>query len=321
VDPLVSICCITYNQSDFIRDAINSFLMQETIYPFEIIVHDDASTDGTDKIVHEFINKYPDKVIGIFQKENQYSKNIKPLIHYVLPKARGKYIALCEGDDFWTDKFKIQKQVEFLENNPECSLCVGGYLYMEQDTGQSKEIIIRLNKVRINNNGYFFELKDLREAWITKFLTTVFRKETIDNIDFKNYKYLRDIHLFYHLLKNGNKGFYFTEIFGVYRKHVKGTNSNMNNFSKLETGFNSYRELYIVNKDKHTRIMTYFHTLGLLNCNLCDKTGDKNVLQNIKLFFYACSLIREIRLIKFLFTAFIPPSIKQRIKNLFFYFP
>jgi len=117
--PLVSICCITYNHLSYLREAIDSFLMQETSFPFEIIVHDDASTDGTTEIVLEYAKKYPNIIRVIIQSQNQYSKGglINP--RFVFPKARGKFIALCEGDDYWTDKTKLQKQVDFLENNPE----------------------------------------------------------------------------------------------------------------------------------------------------------------------------------------------------------
>ena len=118
--PLVSICCTTYNHEKYIRDAIEGFLMQETNFPFEIIVHDDASTDRTPNIIREYQKKYPEIFVCIYQKENQLSKGVRPLPVYVLPKARGKYIALCEGDDYWTDPFKLQKQVDNMRKYPDC---------------------------------------------------------------------------------------------------------------------------------------------------------------------------------------------------------
>lgn len=110
--PLVSICCITYNQENYIRDAIEGFLMQRTTFPIEIIIHDDASTDNTAKVVNEFAEKHPDLIVPIYQTINQYSQGIKPWPNFVFPRARGKYIALCEGDDYWTDPLKLQKQVD-----------------------------------------------------------------------------------------------------------------------------------------------------------------------------------------------------------------
>ena len=112
-NPLVSICCITYNHDNYIRDALEGFIMQKTDFEFEIIIHDDASTDLTATIIREFENNHPDVFTCIYQKENQWSKGIKPSPTYVWPKAKGKYIALCEGDDYWTDLYKLQKQLVF----------------------------------------------------------------------------------------------------------------------------------------------------------------------------------------------------------------
>ncbi len=116
-EPLVSICCITYNHEKYIRYAIESFLMQKTDFPFEIIIHDDASTDRTADIIREYEIKYPEIIKPIYQTENQYSKGVKPSF-LTFKKSKGKYIALCEGDDYWTDPLKLQTQVAFLEKNP-----------------------------------------------------------------------------------------------------------------------------------------------------------------------------------------------------------
>lgn len=116
--PLVSISCITYNHEHFIRDAIEGFLMQETTFPVEILIHDDASTDNTATIVKEYENRHPSLISPIYQTENQYSKGLNPGYNN-RGRAKGKYIALCEGDDYWTDPLKLQKQVEFLEANEE----------------------------------------------------------------------------------------------------------------------------------------------------------------------------------------------------------
>ena len=120
--PLVSVCCITYNHELYIRQAINGFLMQKTSFPIEIIIHDDASSDNTARIIKEFADMYPDIIVPIYQTINQYSLGIKPLQNIVWPIVRGKYIALCEGDDYWIDPLKLQKQVDFLEANPDYGL-------------------------------------------------------------------------------------------------------------------------------------------------------------------------------------------------------
>ncbi len=117
--PMVSVCCITYNHEKYIEQALDGVLMQETTFPFELIVHDDASTDRTPKILQKYAEKYPEIIRIILQAENQFSKAGLITLRFVFPRARGKYIALCEGDDFWVDKMKLDKQVRFLEENPE----------------------------------------------------------------------------------------------------------------------------------------------------------------------------------------------------------
>ena len=122
---MVSICCITYNHAKYIAEAIDSFLMQKLDYKYEILIHDDASTDGTVKIIKEYEKRFPNIIKPIYQKENQYSKgNIRINYEYNIKRAKGKYIALCEGDDYWTDPYKLQKQINYMEKHQQCSLCV-----------------------------------------------------------------------------------------------------------------------------------------------------------------------------------------------------
>ena len=122
MEPVVSIACATYNHANYIRDALDGFLMQKCSYPYEIIVHDDASTDGTADIIREYTEKYPGRINAILQTENQHSKGIS-LLHNLYSKARGKYVAICEGDDYWTDPLKLQKQIDALEAHPEADIC------------------------------------------------------------------------------------------------------------------------------------------------------------------------------------------------------
>ena len=121
--PLLSIHCITYNHAPFIRQALDGFVMQKTNFPFEVIIHDDASTDGTTEIIREYEAKYPDIIKPIYQTENQWSKGVNINKEFIFPKIKGQYVALCEGDDYWTDKNKLQKQVDYMDAHPDCSLC------------------------------------------------------------------------------------------------------------------------------------------------------------------------------------------------------
>ena len=124
--PLVSIVCDTYNHAPFVRDALDGFLAQKTDFPIEIIVHDDASNDGTDRIIREYERAYPELFRCVYRTENIYSRDPKILEHYVFPLARGKYVAICEGDDYWTNPKKLQTQIDYLESHPDCTFCVTG---------------------------------------------------------------------------------------------------------------------------------------------------------------------------------------------------
>lgn len=121
-NPLVSILVITYNHENYIRESIQSFLEQETTFQVEIVIHNDASTDNTKKIIEEYEQKFPWLFNNIHQTENKRSTGIKPRYTLALQICRGKYIANCDGDDYWTDKKKLQKQIDFLENNLEVGL-------------------------------------------------------------------------------------------------------------------------------------------------------------------------------------------------------
>lgn len=128
----VSICCVTYNHENFISDAIESFLMQRTFFPYEILIHDDASTDRTPLIIREYESLYPGIIRGVYQTVNQYSRGER-VSRFLLEKAKGSYVAVCEGDDYWTDPDKLQKQVDYMEDHPGCSLCVHGAIHVGVD--------------------------------------------------------------------------------------------------------------------------------------------------------------------------------------------
>ena len=219
-DPvLASVCCITYNQEKYIREAIDSFLMQNTEFPFEIIVHDDASTDGTAKIVLEYAKEYPRLIRTIIQTENQYSKGglINP--RFVFPKAAGKYIAICEGDDYWTDEMKLQKQVTFLENNPEYIITYTDCQAFDErgsidhDYGGAKEDL---------------ESIDLKKATPLFTLTTCFRN-VIDDIPPELMSARYGDMVTWSLLGDHGKGKYLGDIQpSAYRVHEGGLHSRKN---------------------------------------------------------------------------------------------
>ncbi len=121
--PMVSICCAAYQQESTLEQTLSSFLAQKTQYPFEILVHDDASRDATPDIIRDFARRYPEIVKPILQTENQYSKGVPINETFNFPRVQGKYIALCEGDDYWQDESKLERQVAYMEAHPDCTFC------------------------------------------------------------------------------------------------------------------------------------------------------------------------------------------------------
>jgi len=134
-NPVVSIACLTYNHEKYLEDALDSFLMQETEFPFEIIVHDDASTDQNASIIMDYANRYPNIIKPIIQTVNQYSIHKRISIDFIFNEVKGQYVAFCEGDDYWTDKLKLQKQYNALENNKELNLCLHWADLLDEPTG------------------------------------------------------------------------------------------------------------------------------------------------------------------------------------------
>lgn len=120
---VVSICCLVYNHEKYLRKCLDGFVMQKTNFIFEVLIHDDASTDRSPEIIREYTKRYPNLFKPIYQKENQHSKRIRISCTFQYPRAQGKYLALCEGDDYWTDPLKLQKQYDAMEANPEASFC------------------------------------------------------------------------------------------------------------------------------------------------------------------------------------------------------
>lgn len=216
MDPMVSICCITYNHEKFIREALEGFLMQKTDFPFEILVHDDASTDATPAILRQYEEKYPDLFRIVYQTENQYSKGHKPSA-FLLPMARGKYIALCEGDDYWTDPLKLQKQVDFLESHPDHAGCFHKSLRLYQETGN---IEVWNPRTQVIKDSY--SLEDLIPSNFFATASLMFLKKSILPLpEWFSETSVGDWPLVIYAVQHGNIGF-INEVMSVYRIHGGG---------------------------------------------------------------------------------------------------
>lgn len=173
--PIVTVWCLTYNQKDFIKDALDGFVMQKTSFPFEVIVHDDASMDGTTDIVLEYAKLYPDIIKPMIETENQWQRGgLKHIIGIMNDNhRRGKYIAFCEGDDYWINPLKLQRQVDFLENHPDYSMCFhSAKKKFETDT------IAWIDCENIKNKDY--DATDVFVNWTVPTASILCRKEAMD---------------------------------------------------------------------------------------------------------------------------------------------
>ena len=252
--PMVSICCATYNHVLFIRQCLDGFVMQKTKFPIEILIHDDASTDGTQDIIREYEAKYPNIIKPIYQKENQYSKGVKVSLVYNYSRVKGKYIALCEGDDYWTDPYKLQKQVDFLESHPDYVMCSHRFNQYIQDKNLLEE------EKDLTFQGADYDLKNLIGGkWLTQTLTVMYRRDALDLQRYESYGMSLDMILFYELLRNG-KGYCFSDVMGVYRLHKGGVWSEVSINQQRLIEFKARLAIYEVEKsdDAATFILFQF---------------------------------------------------------------
>lgn len=242
--PMVSILCDTYNHEKYIAHALESFLMQKADFSFEILVHDDASTDATPDIVREYSKKYPNLIKPILQTENQYSKGINILQTIQFPRANGKYIAVCEGDDYWIDSNKLQLQVNWLENHPEDVGCVHKYIVVDENE----------NIQNIRTFGYYdqesrYTLADFENKELPSQLASLmFRNIVNDPLtkypeEFNDVKIQGDIKLYLYLLEYGSI-YRLSQVCSAYRfvLHRGGQSWSSKNLGRIK-GYQDWIEL------------------------------------------------------------------------------
>lgn len=241
--PLVSVCLLTYNHKNTIGQAIESIVSQKTDFQFELIVHDDASTDGTAEIVREYAEKYPHIIRPVFQKENQYRK-CNLVKEFVDPIALGKYGAVCEGDDYWTDENKLQCQVDYMESNSNCTMC---FHAVEQLNSKGEKMVYR----PLKSSGLVpAQTIIARGGLFCPSVSLMFRREAM--LEYPEFRIVADVYDYPSQVLAAVKGdcYYIDKIMGVYRFAGEGswteTHSAVTDFSHIEnetkwlTLFNEY---------------------------------------------------------------------------------
>lgn len=243
--PLVSICCITYNHGPFIRQCLDGFLMQETTFPVEILIHDDASTDDTAAVIREYAQRHPGLFKPILQTKNQHSKGIKPNPTFNYPRAQGDFIAFCEGDDFWVRSDKLLRQVEFLEKNPTYSLCWTRFETLDHVTGRRERD--GNDRWFVEPGGCQFGFHEFCTGWHMGTQTLVFRREAMNFSSFNN-RAFRDIFLVSDLLTWGD-GYCLPDTMAVYRIHEGGIHSSKSSHDKAAIAVDIYKEIYLAHRN------------------------------------------------------------------------
>lgn len=265
-DIMVSICCATYNHEKYIRQALDGFVKQKTNFKYEILIHDDASTDKTADIIREYEEKYPGLIKPIYQTENQYSKKVPVTWTYQYPRAKGKYIAFCEGDDFWCSDTKLQEQYDIMESYPNVVFCAhkvglvtengedSGDTYPQESIGLSEGIITSemFVKMLIGDNVYPFQTTSyfLRGQMFSKLLN--------EKPDFFLKQPVGDMALMWFFSINGD-AYYIDKEYSKYRKGVPGSWSERQKKSKLffadihDKRIEAYEAFNLYTKEKYKK--------------------------------------------------------------------
>ncbi len=255
---MVSICCLTYNHGKYIRKALESFVNQITNFKYEILIHDDCSTDNTVEIIKEFEERYPELIKPIYQEENQHSKGICITYTYQFPRVKGKYIAMCEGDDYWTDSNKLQLQFEAMEMNLDCSFCTHIVQHINESGDLLNKFQPNMNRLLSFNEGiiqssYIFENVFYENNIPFQTSSYFFRKDDI--VDYLNsfqkeiarINSFGDICIVWYLLTKGNC-YYFNKIMSNYRENsicswsnkFKNNSFRLRFYEELKCFFNKF---------------------------------------------------------------------------------
>ena len=243
---IVTIRCLVYNHKPYLRQCLEGFVMQKTNFRFEAIVHDDASIDGSAAIIKEYAEKYPSIIKPIFEIENQYSKHDGSLRRIMNEHTRGKYVAMCEGDDYWIDPLKLQKQVDFLENHPDYGMCYTNFNLYRQE---QRKMVYGVYESLPGLYPKEFSLEDfIYSQGFTCPASWLYRRELSDSYKPEIRTLDGTFLLFAHFLYV-SKVHYINDITTVYRYHDKGV-SHLKDYSSQYARKKSLltSQLYLIEK-------------------------------------------------------------------------
>ena len=214
--PKVTIVCAVYKHEAYLRQCFDGFVMQKTDFPFEILVNDDCSPDGSAEVMREYEGKYPELFHCIYQEENQYSKGKMAWWEVLFPMAKGDYIAICEGDDYWIDPYKLQKQVDFMEQHPDYVACFHNARVQHIDH-------VSLFNVLDENHAPTTE-DIIKRHWFIATPTLFFRNVLHDYPEWRG-EVLNGDYLLELLLAREGKFYYMDDVMAVYRQDGQGMSS------------------------------------------------------------------------------------------------
>lgn len=280
-DYRVVVHCSTYKHESYIEDALKGFVMQKTNFPFCAIVIDDGSPDRTPAIIKQYAASYPDIIKPILLGENHMQHGMSRNPYFEEWHKRTKYIAMCEGDDYWTDPHKLQKQVDFLDTHPEYVLCCHRYKILNQNDGTwEQDYVASFFTEGTNAEGFAFTKKDNLHTWITKTMTLMYRRDVVMP-DTKQFKYWRDVHFNYYMLKQ-RKGFCLPDVAAVYRRHSGGIFSPLSYIKKNRISYLVIHELFSMNKDDKDlqEVLFALHPSFFAGIRNRIQQGDKKCLWN-----------------------------------------
>lgn len=230
--PTVSIICLTYNQEKYVRDCLDGFIAQKTDFPYEVLIYDDASTDATPEIIKDYTSRFPSVFKPTFYQVNNYSQGLGFVGLYTgIKEAKGKYVAYCEGDDYWTDPLKLQKQVDFLEANPDYAICAHETLVRNEDYAKLDGLVFSefTKNLFISTSGRHFTFRDTLTGNIFHISSMMYRNRNLTLPRWLPTVSACDMVLYMILAREGDV-YVLPDIMSVYRGHLTSLTSSQAEF-------------------------------------------------------------------------------------------